>query len=118
MPTKKYATDQASLKQECVISFLRASGPGGQNRNKVETGVRVYHRPSKITVTATDGRTQAENRRRAFERMQRRLQRLNSSPKHRVPTRVPRGQKRQRLESKRIQSIHKQQRKPPLLDES
>ena len=43
-------------------TFIRSSGPGGQNTNKVATCVRLRHRPSGITVKAMRERSQALNR--------------------------------------------------------
>ena len=57
-----YPTDRASLERDCDIEFFIATGPGGQNRNKVETGVRLVHRPSGTMVTATERRSQHANR--------------------------------------------------------
>ena len=60
--TGKWSTDPEVLEKEVVWSFFRGGGPGGQHRNKVETGVRLFHPPSGITVTATEGRSQYRNR--------------------------------------------------------
>ncbi|OHB19300.1 MAG: peptide chain release factor 1 [Parcubacteria group bacterium RIFCSPLOWO2_01_FULL_40_65] len=49
------------------ISFFRSSGPGGQNVQKVETAVRIKHKPSGITVASQEGRSQQRNREKAFE---------------------------------------------------
>jgi hypothetical protein len=55
--------------RECRISFRRASGPGGQNRNKVETGVTLVHLPTNVESQATEFRTQGENRKLALKRL-------------------------------------------------
>ena len=65
-----YPTDRESLERDSDLEFIKASGPGGQHRNKVETGVRLVHRPTGITVTATERRSQHANREAAFERLQ------------------------------------------------
>ena len=75
-----YATDRESLERDCDLEFFIASGPGGQHRNKVETGVRLTHRPSGISVTATERRSQHANREMAYERMAVRLRRDAAYP--------------------------------------
>ncbi len=52
--------------QDIKIEFFRASGPGGQNVNKVETAVRVYHLPTGLIVTSQDSRSQQKNRESAM----------------------------------------------------
>jgi protein subunit release factor B len=112
-----YATDHTSLEKDSRVEFFRASGPGGQHRNKTSTAVRLYHKPSGIIIEAKDSRSQDENRTHAFKRLQRRLQRLNNPPAPRTPTKVPRSQKKQRLSDKRMQSVRKEERKQPSLQD-
>jgi hypothetical protein len=65
-------SDQVLL-AECEVHTYRASGPGGQKRNKTESAVRLVHRPTGISVVATESRSQHENRVRALKRLRKAL---------------------------------------------
>ena len=105
-----YATDRESLERDCDLEFFIASGPGGQHRNKVETGVRLTHRPSGISVTATERRSQHANREMAYERMAVRLAEMQHIPTARKPTRPTAASRERRLEAKRRAARLKKQR--------
>jgi hypothetical protein len=63
------AVDPERLARECEFQATRRGGPGGQNRNKVETAVVLTHRPTGLTAQASERRTQGENRRAALHRL-------------------------------------------------
>lgn len=55
--------------KDVVVATCRASGPGGQHVNKVETAVRCSHIPSGIQVLAADSRSQLQNKQLGMERL-------------------------------------------------
>lgn len=54
---------------DCRVDTFRSGGKGGQNQNKVETGVRVVHEPSGAVGESREERSQLQNKRNAFVRM-------------------------------------------------
>jgi ribosome-associated protein len=129
--------DQLSIDEsEVSYDFVRASGPGGQNVNKVATAVQlrfdVRGSPSlpadvkvrmerlagsrmtkegELVIQAQEHRTQERNRREALDRLVDLLQHAARRPKRRRPTKPTAASKRRRLENKRRRSEIKRLRR-------
>jgi len=65
------ADDQ--LLAQCEVDTYRASGPGGQKRNKTSSAVRLRHLPTGLLVIAEESRSQHENKAKALKRVRRAL---------------------------------------------
>ena len=63
----------AQLLGQCAVDTYRASGPGGQKRNKTSSAVRLRHQPTRLIVIAEESRSQHENRARALRRLRQAL---------------------------------------------
>ena len=72
-----YEEKAFEIKQEDLeIAFTHSGGKGGQNVNKVETAVRMTHKPSGLVVRCTNERSQLKNRNRALEILKSKLETL------------------------------------------
>lgn len=55
--------------KDLIIEAFKATGPGGQHRNKVESAIRIKHIPSGIITTASSSRSQHDNRKTALKQL-------------------------------------------------
>ncbi|MDA0270959.1 MAG: peptide chain release factor-like protein [Chloroflexi bacterium] len=61
--------DDDALLAQCEVDRFRASGPGGQHRNKTDSAVRLRHRPTGLESVAVESRSQHDNRTSALRRL-------------------------------------------------
>jgi peptide chain release factor 1 len=99
--TPAWLLDDDALLAQCEVQAHRASGPGGQHRNKAETAVRLVHLPTGVTVEGKDERSRTSNLRIALQRLRDRLEKRAYRPPPRHKTRPTRASKERRVEGKK-----------------
>jgi ribosome-associated protein len=104
------ALDDDALLRACEVEYFIASGPGGQHRNTTASGVRMTHPPTELSVTATERRSQVQNKGVALDRLRAGLQALTFVPKKRHKTQPTKGSQRRRLDAKKHVGDKKAQR--------
>lgn len=96
--------DPDDLLADCDVRRGRASGPGGQHRNKVETAVVITHRDSGCIGEASERRSQEQNRQQAIARLRVRLALAVRHPRDSYPS--PRWQGRLRGARIEVSTAH------------
>jgi len=120
-----------------IYKPIRSSGPGGQNVNKVSTGIHLQYNINEhsypgwfinrlekvsggvlsksglIIIKANSYRSQIKNKRDALRRMVNIFKNSVSTPKKRIKTKTPYRSRQNRIETKKKNSLKKQMRKPP-----
>ena len=112
------AKGPTQLLRSCRVDTFRSGGKGGQHQNKVETGVRLTHEPTGITAVSRRHRSRHRNLEEALRTLEGKLAEHFREAPPRVPTAVPRKEKRRRRDEKRKRSQLKRLRRKPDTDDA
>jgi peptide chain release factor len=107
MPRDSFVERMARLgirESDLEETFARSSGPGGQHVNKVSTAVTLRHRPSGISVTVQDSRSQMQNRKLARERL---LDAIEQAQEKRSAAEIAEREKARRRKSPRPAALRR-----------
>jgi ribosome-associated protein len=110
MPRISLPDDDEELLAECDFEAFRASGKGGQHVNTTDSAVRLRHRPTGITVTSRESRSQWQNRITCVDKIRARVAELNVVKKVRKPTKKSKAAKRNTLVEKKKHAEKKKSR--------
>lgn len=95
------------IKDEDVeIATFRSSGPGGQNVNKVESAVRILHKPSGLVVACQEERSQHKNKEKALKLLRARLQAKHEEEQHKKQSQQRRIQVGSAARSEKIRTYN------------
>ncbi|MDH3004698.1 MAG: PCRF domain-containing protein, partial [Candidatus Shikimatogenerans sp. JK-2022] len=67
--------------KDIILNTFKSSGSGGQNVNKVETGVRIIHKPTNLYIKSTNTRSQLQNKKYAFKKLKSKLLNIQNKEK-------------------------------------
>ena len=98
------------LARDCEVRTFHARGPGGQCVNTADSAVRMTHRPSGVSVTSRESRSQFRNRQLCLRKLRAEFARRAAAPKPRRATKPSRAAKERRLADKRRRSQTKARR--------
>lgn len=98
-------------KKDVIIEYFRASGPGGQRRNKKDTAVRITHIATGLKVVATESRYRIQNLKKAFSRLEEKIKNSERKAEPRIATKIPRRAKERRLVKKKYRGFKKSLRR-------
>ena len=107
MPKIILPVNDEDLAAECDFEAFRASGKGGQHINTTDSAVRLVHRPTGITVTSQESRSQWQNRQTCLRKIRDKVDTLNIVVTPRKATKKSWGTKQNTLAEKSKHSAKK-----------